>query len=121
MAKARTGYVFKDHNGCWWARATFTDEAGRRRNVKRSTYTDEVGNKWRPRNKSEAKDPMLKQLLDELEESPETFLEGNGTTLNDYLDRWLEDVVRGLVAQRTYADYKELLPRYVQGTRQSKD
>lgn len=121
MAKARTGYVFKDRSGCWWARVTFTDEAGKRRNVKRSTYTDEVGNKWRPRNKSEAKDPMLKQLLDELEESPETFLEGNGTTLNDYLDRWLKDVVRGRVPQRTYADYKELLQRYVQGKRQSKD
>jgi hypothetical protein len=90
MAKARTGYVFKDRNGCWWARLTFTDEAGKRRNVKRSNYIDQAGNKWRARNKTEAKSLLLKQLLDEMEESPETVLEGGGTTLNAYLDRWAE-------------------------------
>jgi integrase len=121
MAKMRTGYVFKDRSGCWWARVTFTDEAGRRRNVKRSTYTDEAGNKWRARNITEAKDPMLKQLLREMEESPETILEGNGTTLNDYLDKWLANTVKSRVGLRTYADYTELLQRYIQGKKQSKN
>jgi integrase len=121
MARMRTGYVFKDRNGCWWARITFTDEAGKRRNVKRCSYTDQAGNKWRARNRTEAKDPMLKQLLHELEESPETILEGSGTTLNDYLDRWLETVVSRRVGQRTYADYKELLERYIQGKKRHND
>jgi len=121
MAKMRTGYVFKDGSRTWWARATFTDESGKRRNVKRSTYTDETGNKWRARNKTEAKDPMLKQLLREMEESPETILEGNGTTLNDYLDKWLANIVKRRVGLRTYADYTELLQRYIQGKKQSKN
>ncbi|MGH9822448.1 MAG: tyrosine-type recombinase/integrase, partial [Blastocatellia bacterium] len=115
MAKLRSGYVFKDRSGCWWARVTFTDAAGKRRNVKRCTYTDETGNKWRARNKTEAKDPMLKQLLSDLSESPETILEGGRTTLHDYLSRWLRDSVKSRVAPRTYADYTELLQRYITG------
>ena len=121
MARMRTGYVFKDRSGCWWARVTFTDAAGKRRNVKRCTYTDQTGNKWRARNRTEAKDPLLKQLLSDLAESPETILEGSGTTLNEYLDRWLESSVKPRVARRTFADYKELLRRYIQGKSQDTD
>jgi integrase len=63
---------------------------------------------------------MLKQLLSDLGESPETILEGGGTTLNEYLDRWLENAVKPRVARRTFADYTELLQRYIQGKKQEK-
>jgi len=34
MPKERTGYVFQDEQKRWFARLTYTDEAGARRNVK---------------------------------------------------------------------------------------
>jgi integrase len=40
-------------------------------------------------------------------------LEGAKTTLNEYLDRWLETAVKPRVRQKTYQDYEGMLRRYI--------
>src|SRR5688500_14549346 len=42
-----------------------------------------------------------------------TFVEPSLLTLGDYLDKWLESAARPRVSERTFADYKALLARYV--------
>jgi integrase len=42
-----------------------------------------------------------------------TFIEPSPMTVKQYLDRWLETVALHRVRERTFADYKELLNRYV--------
>jgi len=96
----RSGYVYSDEGG-WWARVTFTDETGKRRNIKR-----------RAENKTAAKE-MVKRLIEELEDSGgEAVIESNRTTLNEYFDRWLE-AAKPRASERTFADYEDLLRRYV--------
>ncbi len=51
---------------------------------------------------SEAKNPLLKQLLDELSESPESVMNRRETgTFAEYLERWLLDVAKARVGERT--------------------
>ncbi len=88
-------------SGGWYARVTFVDDSGTRRNVKR-----------RAENKTEAR-TLLKQIIRDLDDSGDTVIEGHRTTLNSYLDRWLEAAAKPRVSQRTYADYEDLLRRYV--------
>jgi integrase len=42
-----------------------------------------------------------------------TFVEPSSMTLGEYLDKWLESAARPRLAERTFADYKEVLGRYV--------
>jgi integrase len=42
-----------------------------------------------------------------------TFVEPSLLTLSEYLDKWLESGARPRVSERTFADYKALLERYV--------
>jgi hypothetical protein len=42
MARERTGYTYQDRKGRWYARVTFTNEQGVRRDIKRSAK-DEKG------------------------------------------------------------------------------
>jgi integrase len=42
-----------------------------------------------------------------------TFIEPSLSTLSEYLDKWLETAARPRVSERTFADYKALLERYV--------
>ena len=35
MAKPRTGYSFQRKDGSWWARVTFVDSSGKRRDLQR--------------------------------------------------------------------------------------
>lgn len=44
-----------------------------------------------------------------------TLTEPSRTSLNDYLDHWLETAVKPRVRERTYEDYKGLARRYVRG------
>jgi integrase len=101
MARDRSGMIFERGKGIWYARVTFTDPTGRRRYVKR-----------RAENKSDARD-IIKRLLREIDESGGAVVDGNGLTLGKYLDRWLEAAARPRVSDRTYADYEDLLRRYV--------
>jgi integrase len=67
MAKRRTGYVFKD-SGKWYARFTYVDGTGKRRNVK-----------WKvdwARNQTEAEEELL-DVLREFEDRGERALNGN--------------------------------------------
>ena len=57
MAKERTGYIYQDKDTKWIARITYTDEAGKRRNVKRKAG-----------NKTEAKE-LLKQIIRNLDDN----------------------------------------------------
>src|SRR6185436_846221 len=56
MAKNRTGYIFKDKQGRWYARTTITDATGKRRNIKRQAS-----------DKREAKQ-ILKEILRRLDD-----------------------------------------------------
>jgi integrase len=67
MAKERTGYVF-ENNGKWYARITFKDANGNRRNIKRTVATESAAKK------------MLRSILRELEiDGDQTFDKANLT------------------------------------------
>jgi integrase len=42
-----------------------------------------------------------------------TFTEPTTTTLNEYLNQWLENAAKGSVRERTHADYAKVLDRYI--------
>jgi integrase len=100
MPKERTGYVFQDEQKRWFARLTYTDEAGVRRNVKR-----------RAENKTAAKE-TLKQLIRELEDHGERAIESTQMTFAEladyYEDRYLGPAQylegRKVSGQRSYRD-----------------
>ena len=100
MPKERTGYVFQDEQKRWFARLTYTDEAGARRNVKR-----------RAENKTAAKE-TLKQLIRELEDHGERAIESTQMTFADLADYYEERYLgpaqylegRKISGQRSYRD-----------------
>jgi integrase len=73
--KERSGYVFEE-KGKWFARVTFTDESGKRRNIKRTA-----------KNKSDAKD-ILKNVLRELENEGSKAIDIANLTFNDLADHY---------------------------------
>jgi integrase len=42
-----------------------------------------------------------------------TYIEASTLSVNDYLDRWLQNAAKGRVRERTFDDYSDLLKRYV--------
>ena len=89
MAKRRKGYVFQKA-GKWYARFTYTDGSGKRRNVK-----------WRASealNKTEAEDELTR-VLRAFESRGECALDGNRMTF-----RALAEV---------YAEHRLIPPEYV--------
>jgi len=42
-----------------------------------------------------------------------TFVAPSPLTVDEYLDQWLQDAARGRLRERTFADYSEILKRYV--------
>src|SRR5437588_10923783 len=42
-----------------------------------------------------------------------TYIEASTLSVDDYLDRWLQNAARGRVRERTFDDYSALLKRYV--------
>lgn len=42
-----------------------------------------------------------------------TYIEASTLSVDDYLDRWLQNAARGRVRERTFDDYSDLLKRYV--------
>ena len=75
IMKQRTGYLYKEGNS-WVARVTYTDETGKRRNVKR----------YRP-TKTEARNERDK-LLRELTTRGEAFLDGDRLTFQQVAARY---------------------------------
>ena len=74
MAKERSGYCFQDKEGRWYARLTFTDGQGRRRNIKRRTQCERDARK------------ILSVLLREAGERDERALVGARMTFDDLAD-----------------------------------
>ncbi len=73
MAKDRTGYIYEE-NGKWFARITFTDSEGKRRNLKRTAKT-----------KTEAK-KLLKKISRQVEDEGTEIIETSKLTFNDLAD-----------------------------------
>ncbi|HEX8749444.1 MAG TPA: tyrosine-type recombinase/integrase [Pyrinomonadaceae bacterium] len=74
MAKDRSGYVFQNQKGAWYARTTITDAKGKRRNIKR-----------RAKDKKDAKS-ILKRMLKEIEEQALQSVDCLNRTFNDLAD-----------------------------------
>lgn len=75
MAKERTGYVFQNNDN-WYARITFTDSSGNRRNIKRTAKSE-----------AEAK-KILKKVLRELEEEGEQAFDAANITFRDLANHY---------------------------------
>ncbi len=98
--RKRPGY-YVERNGKIYARVTYTDEAGKRRQV------------WRKaESKSDAKD-IANDLIRELDEFGDTVLTSDQMTLSQYLDQWLQMAAKPRVSERTFSDYQDILTRYV--------
>ena len=78
MAKPNTGYVFKDKYNRWFARTSYVDETGKRRNVKKCA-----------RDRAHGKE-VLKKLLRELEDHGTKFIESANMTF-DELAKYYEE------------------------------
>jgi integrase len=74
MANDRSGYVFQNKQGAWYARTTITDSSGKRRNIKR-----------RARDKKDAK-AILKRILYQLDSEGSKFADTSSLTFNDMAD-----------------------------------
>lgn len=74
MAKDRSGYVYQDKQGAWYARTTITNVSGKRRNIKR-----------RAKDKSDAKD-TLKIILRQLDDEGSKVVDAARMTFNDLAD-----------------------------------
>jgi integrase len=79
MAKDRSGYIFQDKNGAWFARTTITDARGKRRNIKR-----------RAKDKRDAKE-ILKSILCELEAEGSQMVDRSKLTFNHLADFYAAD------------------------------
>jgi hypothetical protein len=80
--KERSGYVFQDKKGNWFARTTFTDSKGKRRNVKR-----------KGKDKSEAKE-ILKSLLRQLDDEGEKAIDAAQMTFNHLADYYAKNFLK---------------------------
>jgi integrase len=74
MAKDRSGYVFQNKKGAWYARTTITDATGKRRYIKK-----------RARDRQDAK-RLLKTILSDLEAEGSKALDLAKLTFNDLAD-----------------------------------
>lgn len=74
MANDRSGYIFQNKQGAWYARTTITDSTGKRRNIKR-----------RAKDKKDAK-AILKRILHQLDAEGSKFAETSSLTFNDLAD-----------------------------------
>ncbi len=70
--KSRTGYVFQNkRTGTWYARVTFTDKSGKRKNIQRKVENKSKG------------DEFLKNLIHRLDTEGESSLEAEKKTFSD--------------------------------------
>lgn len=96
------GYIFQEGK-TWIARITFSDEQGKRRNLKRRCAT-----------KTEANDALIELRMKVHHGEAAALLESNKTTLAQLIEKWWTLCVDGQKAPRTSADYRDWLRRYVQ-------
>ncbi|HMV83695.1 MAG TPA: site-specific integrase [Blastocatellia bacterium] len=117
MPRQRTGYVwYWKERKSWYARLTFTDASGKRRNVCRSVENKTEGNK------------LLKQLIRDLEDNGEKALDSEKLTFRQlaklYSDRKLiaaeyqgDTKVRGLRSHKNQQGYLKTLVDHFGGLR----
>ena len=79
MAKERTGYTYQDNNGRWYARITFTNEQGIRRDIKRSAKDEKAAGK------------ALKSLVRELEDNGERSLENANMNFAELAEHYINN------------------------------
>lgn len=85
MAKERTGYTFQDSCGRWYARVTFTNEHGKRRDIKRSAEDERAAKK------------ILKGMLRELEDEGERSLDTASMTFAELADHYISNYLHEAV------------------------
>jgi integrase len=85
MAKERTGYTYQDSSGRWYARVTFTNEQGIRRDIKRSAENEKAAKK------------TLKALLRELEDKGERSLENANMIFAELASHYIENYLHEAV------------------------
>lgn len=117
MPKQRTGYVwYWKERKSWYARLTFNDASGKRRNICRAVENKTEGNK------------LLKQLLRDLETEGEKVIDAEKVTFrqlaNTYSDRKLiaaeyqgDTKVRGLRSHKIQLGYLKTLIEHFGGLR----
>ena len=67
--KSRSGYVFQSKNGTWFARVTYTDRQGKRKNVQRKVENKSRGNE------------LLKLVQNSIDNDGSSSIECEGLTL----------------------------------------
>ena len=72
--KSRKGYVYQEKKGIWYARFTFTDYCGKRRNVKRRAENKTHGEK------------ILKKIIQDFDNSGVAQLDAEKVTFNELCD-----------------------------------
>ena len=85
MAKERTGYTYQDNNGRWYARITFTNEQGIRRDIKRSAKDEKAAGK------------TLKSLVRELEDNGERSLENANMNFAELEEHYIKNYLHEAV------------------------
>ena len=100
MARERVGSTYQRKDGSWWARAIYTDSEGQRHDFNRRAKDERHAKK------------ILKALIREIDDTGDGVIKGN-ITCNKYLDAWLDNSAKGRLAERTYADYRDILTRYI--------
>lgn len=95
------GQIVKRGNKRWLVRIFMgRDGAGKRRYLNKTIH----GNK---------KDAESYLSRTQTQISSSTFVEPSLLTIDEYLDKWLEAAARPRLSERTFADYSEVLKRYV--------
>jgi hypothetical protein len=102
MAKPNTGYVFKDKYNRWFARTSYVDQTGKRRNVKKVA-----------RDRMHAKE-VLKKILREMEDHGTKFVEAAKMTFDELANYYEETYLlkpeyindRKVSGLRSYRDVK---------------
>lgn len=72
--KSTKGYVYQEKNGDWYARLTYTDNSGRRRNIKRKANNKSHG------------DEVLKDLIRDFDSGGAEKIDAAKITFNDLCD-----------------------------------
>ena len=82
MAKERNGYVFQDKSGRWYGRVTFTNEQGKRRDIKRRAENQKAAKK------------LLTDLLRELDEFGQKALDAANIKFSQLCDYYQEHYLK---------------------------
>jgi integrase len=74
--KSRSGYVFQDKKGIWFARVTYTDRNGKRKNIQRKVENKSKG------------DELLKKLVHSIDNDKGATLETEKLTFKDLTEHY---------------------------------